>query len=79
MKCPRCGGQDFAVEAVDQVTAYLEVNAAGEVEQYDSKSLGHTEWDENSSCRCLICQHTGPVRDFDGEENVDVRNPPWTR
>jgi len=63
MACPECGHNEFTVNAVRYVEAHIVADNAGEIEQVDSRS-DHTEWDENSPCRCRKCNHHGTAKIF---------------
>ncbi len=58
-ECPRCGGDDLAVEYVEHGTAYID--AEGSVGDYRG---GDMEWDDDAPIRCVACLEEGTVKKF---------------
>ena len=58
MKCPKCGAlEPFDILAITTVMMFDDGTDPDEPQ-------GDLEWDNESSCMCLACRHTGKVRDF---------------
>jgi hypothetical protein len=58
MKCPKCGAlEPFDILAITTVMMFDDGTDPDEPQ-------GDLEWDDESSCLCLACRHTGKVRDF---------------
>lgn len=56
MRCPVCGSLgSFEIEVTKRVTVY---------DDGTDDNGGDTEWDDNSSCSCNECEHSGVVREF---------------
>lgn len=62
-ECPKCKGDNLAVQATMRFTAYI--NRGGEVLDDDG---GDTEWDGDSEMRCCDCGYDAHVWEFDVEE-----------
>ena len=59
MKCPACGSREpFRIQMTSIFTIYDD----------GTDEYGDTEWDDESYCDCVACEHSGTVRDF-REEN----------
>jgi len=79
MTCPKCHNtEDFVIHAVCYEEAYVhqvqpgeeEVYGleAGNLELYDTKGSGGTEWDGDSMTRCLDCQYMALLQAFDPQQ-----------
>ena len=58
MRCPKCG---CATELLIAATAWFRVTDDGTDEYHD------VEWDDNSPCRCPVCEHQSTVGEFSGK------------
>lgn len=60
MKCPSCEAtSDLCITCYPETKVYVDED--GNV--WDSDQIGGCEWDDESECRCTVCDWSGCVKD----------------
>ena len=64
--CPKCGGRDLKISAVQYITAYVGFTGSGSDEDHDVTDTGpgDIEWGDDSHTICSQCGHESELRDF---------------
>jgi hypothetical protein len=70
MRCPHCSNDtEFDVFAVIHTTLRIEKLATG-YEVYNNQNESGPDWNLDSVCKCLQCQHEGPFRTFQPSDDL---------
>jgi hypothetical protein len=64
MQCPQCSNDiEFDVFAVIHTTLRIQ-KFESNYEVFDEQNESGPDWNLESTCKCLQCQHEGPFRTF---------------